>query len=72
MRPGGVAWFVIGGARLKDVYVPADLIVAELAESFGFGIRSIRTARDLTPSRRKFGRVGHVAPRESVVVLARS
>jgi SAM-dependent methyltransferase len=72
MRPGGVAWFVVGGARIKDVYLPADLIVAELAESSGFEIQSIRAARDLTPSRRKFGRVGHVAPRESVVVLTRS
>lgn len=71
MRPGGVAWFVVGGARIKDVYVPADLIVAELAEGTGFEVQSIRAARDLIPSRRKFGRVGHLAPRESVVVMVR-
>ncbi|MDO8631342.1 MAG: hypothetical protein Q7R41_12710 [Phycisphaerales bacterium] len=72
MRSCGVAWFIVGGARIKEVYVPADLIVAELAENSGFEVQSIRAARDLAPSRRKFGRVGYVAPRESVVVMTRS
>jgi len=72
LRPGGMAWFVVGGARIKDVYVPADLMVAELAESVGFDVEAIRVARELTPSRRKFGRVGHLAPRESVIVMTRS
>ena len=72
MRPGGPAWFVVGGARLKDVYVPADLILAELADSSGFEVCALRVARDLTASRRKFGRLGHVAPRESVLVMRRT
>ncbi len=72
MRTGSVAWWVVGGARIKDVYVPADLIVAQLAEGLGLEVSAIRVARELSVSRRKFGRIGHLAPRESVVVLKRS
>jgi len=69
MRPGAVAWVVIGGARPVDVYVPSDLILAELGEGAGFRVESVCVVRDLVPPARKFGRIGHVAPRESVVVL---
>jgi len=62
-------WIVIGGARLGDVYVPADLMIAELAENSGFHVSEIRVARDLVTSRRKFGNSGYVAPRESILIL---
>ncbi len=71
LAPGGVCWMVIGGARIKDVYVPSDLMVAEIAEESGFRIDTIRVARDLVGSRRKFGHLGYVAPRESLLVLFR-
>ena len=71
LEPGGVCWMVVGGARIKDVYVPSDLIVAELAEGCGFHVEAIRVARDLVGSPRKFGRLGHVAPRESLLVMSR-
>ncbi|MBI1826195.1 MAG: hypothetical protein HYR83_07390 [Planctomycetes bacterium] len=61
-------WVVIGGARLGDVYVPADLMLAELAENCSFRVRAIRVARDLVTPRRKFGAAGHIAPRESIVI----
>jgi len=69
LRPGSPSWVVIGGARLKDVYIPSDTIFADLAEARGFDVDCIRVARDLIDSRRKFGRIGHVAPRESIVIL---
>ncbi|MFH1109985.1 MAG: hypothetical protein V1790_12450 [Planctomycetota bacterium] len=71
LEPRSVCWMVIGGARIKDVYVPSDLIVAELAEGCGFRVEAIRVARDLVGSPRKFGRLGHVAPRESLLVMSR-
>jgi hypothetical protein len=71
LAPGGVCWMVIGGARLKDVYIPADLIIAELAMAIGFRIDAVRVSRDLIAARRRFGGVGHLSPRESVVVMAR-
>ena len=69
LAPGAPVWMVIGGVRLKDVYVATDLIIAEMAESVGFEIEAIRVARDLNPIRRKFGSAGHLAPRESALVL---
>lgn len=71
LRRGSVSWFVIGGARLKGSYVPSDLIFAEQAEQLGFAVESILVARDLIHARRKFGRIGHIAPRESVVVIVK-
>ncbi len=65
----GACWMVVGGARVKDAYVPADLMAAEIAEACGFQVERIRVARDLVGSPRKFGRLGHVAPRETLLVL---
>ncbi len=66
---GAPCWIVIGGARPKGVYIPSDLILAELAEKSGYTVESISVARDLVSSRRKFGLIGHIAPRESVLAL---
>ncbi|MCP4591101.1 MAG: hypothetical protein GY842_10175 [bacterium] len=69
LRTSAPCWIVIGGARLKGVYVPADLILAEMAESHGFAVVDIHVARRLIPSGRKLGNLTNVAPRESIVVL---
>ena len=72
LAPGGACWMVVGGARIKDVYVPSDLMVAEIAEGCGFRVEAIRVARDLVGAARKFGRAGHIAPRESLLVIRRA
>lgn len=69
LAPSAPCWMVVGGARWKDVYIPADFIIADIAESVGLQITEIRVARDLIDGRRKFGNVGHVAPRESVLEM---
>jgi hypothetical protein len=69
LRPGAPCWLVVGGARLKDVYIPADLLLAELAEGAGLFADEVRVARRLTPAGRKLGRLPDVAPREVVVVM---
>lgn len=69
LEHGAAAWFVVGGVRLKDVYVPTDLIFAEMAQEAGFAVEAIRVARELNPIRRKFGNIGHIAPRESLIAL---
>ncbi len=66
---GAPFWLVMGGARLKNVYVPADLIIAETAEMGGFHVDAVKVARDLIPGRRRFGRIGSVSPRESLLVI---
>ncbi len=65
-------WVVIGGARLKDVYIPTDTILADYAQSIGFTVKSIRVARTLVPGGRRFGRLTNIAPRESILVMSRS
>lgn len=72
LAAGGACWMVVGGARIKDVYVPSDLMVAEIAEGCGFHVGAIRVARDLVGAARKFGRAGHVTPRESLLVMRRA
>lgn len=69
LAPGAPCWMVVGGARWKDIYIPADFMVAEIAESVGFNVFQIRVARDLIDGRRKFGNVGHLAPRESLIEM---
>jgi len=69
LRPGAPCWIVIGGTRLKRVYVPADLILAELASSFGLTVVRVRFARRLNDAGRKLGYLRSVAPRESVLEL---
>jgi hypothetical protein len=71
LAPGGPCWIVIGGARLKDVYVPADLILAEMARDRGFDVRELRVARRLIASGRKLGGLTDVAPRETILILNR-
>lgn len=69
LRGGAPCWMIIGGARIEDVYIPSDLILAELAQAVGFSVEGVRVARKLVEGARKFGNIGHVAPRESVIIL---
>lgn len=71
LQPGAPCWIVVGGARLKDVYIPSDTILADYARSIGFAVERIRVARTLVPGARKFGRLANVAPRESLLVMER-
>lgn len=69
LMSGASAWCVIGGARFKDVYIPADTIFADVAKRIGFHIDEIRVARRLIDAGRKFGTLNNVAPRESIVMM---
>ena len=69
---GAPCWIVVGGARLKGVYVPSDAILAEFAERHGFEVIDFRVARRLIPSGRKLGGLSGVAPRESILVLRKT
>ncbi|MHC4067871.1 MAG: hypothetical protein ACYSUI_25665, partial [Planctomycetota bacterium] len=70
LADGAPCWIVVGGARLKGVYVPSDLILAEHAASCGFEVADLRVARRLIPTGRKLGGLAEVSPRETVLVLA--
>ncbi len=72
MRPGAPGQIVIGGAFVDDIYFPADLIVAELAEQAGFEIEGVAVARTLAHSGgRRLGNLARVLPRESLLALRR-
>jgi len=66
---GAPGWIVIGGARLRDVYVPSDLILAEIAASRGLLVEELWEARRLIDAGRKLGGLDDVAPRESIIVI---
>ena len=69
LRRGAPCWMVLGGARFKGVYIPADLIVAALAGKHGLSVRSVRVARNLIDVGRKLGRLTNVTPRESILEM---
>ncbi len=71
LAPGAPAWIVIGGARLAEIYIPADLILLELAEKCGFAVRRVCRARDLHRGGRQLGGLTGVAPRETLLMLRR-
>lgn len=69
LLPKAPCWMVVGGARLKSVYVPSDLILADAAASCGFEVRSVCVARNLIDVGRRLGRLTNVTPRESILEL---
>jgi len=72
LQPGCPCWIAIAGSRIKDVYIPTDTIVADVATTVGFSVKEILVARDVTPSRRRFGSLTGVAPRESLLIMRRT
>jgi hypothetical protein len=72
LRHGAPCWVVVGGARLKNVYIPTDTILPELVESHNLSTVAIRVARRLIPAGRKLGTLSDVAPRESILVMRKS
>ena len=72
LAAGAPCWMVVGGARLKDVYVPSDVILAEFAQEQRFEVLELREARRLTPTGRNLGGLTNVAPRESIIILRRT
>lgn len=72
MRPEAPLWFVVAGAELKRVYIPADLVCAELAASAGMRIEAVCVARRLREPGRRLGDLHNVAAREVVIVARRT
>jgi hypothetical protein len=72
LAPGAPCWMVIGGARLRGVYVPTDTALADAAPAYGLRVHSIRIARNLITVGRKLGRLVNVAPRESILELQKT
>lgn len=69
LAPGAPAWIVIGGSHLERVYVPADLILAEMATEAGFRVERLAVARELSDQARRLGSLGPMATRETIVAL---
>jgi hypothetical protein len=72
LPPGGICWMVVGGARLRGVYVPSDLIIPELAGELELVTEGVHVARRLIGAGRKLGSLEGVAPRESILIFRKS
>ncbi|MGE3180464.1 MAG: hypothetical protein AB7N71_02460 [Phycisphaerae bacterium] len=69
LTPGAPCWMVVGGARVREIYVPADLILGDIAKDCGFEVRQLVIARRLITAGRKLGNLSDIAPRESILEL---
>ncbi len=69
LKPGAPCWLVIGGARIKDVYIPSDSILADQAAAAGLPVRRFVVARNLVPGGRNLGRLANITPRESILQM---
>ncbi len=67
LRPGGQFIVVVGDSLLAGAYVPGDLLLARIAASLGFRIRSVAIARARRSGQRRSFRL-----RESIVTLERT
>ncbi|MFC1708201.1 hypothetical protein ACFL59_15520 [Planctomycetota bacterium] len=68
LQLGSPVWIVIGGAFLHEVYVPSDLICAEILEEAGLEIERLEVARNLAHSGgRRLGNLRGVVPRETLI-----
>lgn len=67
--PGAPVWINVAGADLKREYIPADLILSEMAVARGFKLHRIQVARRVRPQGRSLGGLRHVAPREVILRL---
>ena len=67
LRDGGRMILVQGDSLFSDIYIPSDLIVAEMAEEIGFDVLEIATARTRTSGQRR-----NFPLRESVITLGKN
>ncbi len=71
LQDNAPCWINVAGTDHQRVYVPSDLILAQMAQARGFRVEKICVARMLRRSGRHLGALEHVAPRESVLRLRR-
>lgn len=73
LRKGGRATVVVGNSALAGVLIPTDLLLADIAQTIGFNVDTIRGARHLTTSSQQRLRLLPLKDflRESVIELTK-
>ncbi len=71
LKPGGVGWLIVGGARVRSVLIASDLALAVIAEGVGLIVDEVRVTREVSPDAPVSGRLAGVNPRESIIVFRR-
>lgn len=67
LRPGGLVALVVANARFEGEMVPVDLLLSEIAGSYGFKTEKIWVTRYKGNSSQQMGKYGRVPVRESIV-----
>lgn len=67
LKPGGLIVLVVANARFEGEMVPVDLLLSEIAESYGFRTEKIWITRYKGNSSQQMGKYGRVPVRESIV-----
>lgn len=67
LKPGGLVALVVANARFEGEMVPVDLLLSEIAESYGFRTEKIWVTRYKGNSSQQMGKYGRVPVRESIV-----
>lgn len=68
LAPGAKVVMVVGNVRFDGEQLPVDLILSEIAQSYGFRIAQVIVTRYKGNSSQQMGKYGRVAVRESAVV----
>ncbi|MSP12336.1 MAG: hypothetical protein EXR62_05190 [Chloroflexi bacterium] len=71
LRSNGKLYLVVGTSSYNEVFIPTDLLLAEIAEDLGFDLEEIRIMRKLKQSKKKVEEKEQIfAPmRESMLIL---
>lgn len=68
LAPKAKVAMVVDNVRFEGELIPVDLILSEIAEEVGFGVKEIVVARYKGNSSQQMGKYGRVPVRESIVV----
>lgn len=72
LTAGARVVMVVGNVRFEGEHLPVDLILSEIAESYGFRVDKIIVARYKGNSSQQMGKYGRMPVRESVLVWTKS
>jgi len=72
LRPNGFAAYVVGNCRFSGIHIEVDVILGQIAESFGLKVETILIAKTRGSSAQQVRKYGDLPLRESIVILRKN